>query len=77
MDGKTKYFLETFAYGICFILGVVSLIYFSIQKSLFLSLLSLIFAYVSIDNFFCGSHAKKCGFPIRSHYILPWKIKSI
>lgn len=75
MEEKTKYFLETTAYGICTIIGISATILFTIQLKLILVILSIIFTLISIDNFFCGSHAKKCGFPIETHYVIPWKIK--
>lgn len=76
MDEKTKYFFETTAYGVCFLIGVFFSFFFLFNWSLILFTLSLIFTIISIDNFFCGSHAKKCGFPVETHYVLPWNLKT-
>jgi hypothetical protein len=75
MDNYQKYILSTFLYGLCFVIGVIAALFFIYERSFFLAFLGVLFAYVSLDNFFCGSRAKTCGFAVKEHYIAPWNLK--
>ena len=65
------YTRETILYGIMGILGIWWLIDSLVTDNTLLLLISALIIYVSWDNFFCGSRAKKCGLPITTHYTIP------
>jgi len=56
--------------------GILFAIFFLIKGRYFLSVLGLIFVYVSSDNFFCSSRAKSCGIHAKGHYFIPPFLKS-
>ncbi len=65
------YVIETLAYGVFSLFAFTGLIYFLFIKDYFLVFLSIIALLVSLDNFFCSSRTKKCGFSVRKHFIIP------
>ena len=71
------YVATTIIYGILGIAGIVWTIASAILRDYLLLGLGLIFAYVSFDNFFCGTHARSCGYKIEGHYIIPPFMKKI
>jgi hypothetical protein len=65
------YVISTIGYMICAGLGLGSAIYFAMSHRWFLFVIALLFTYVSVDNFFCGTRLAKTGCPVHKHYILP------
>ncbi len=68
---KTKYVVMTGVYGTVAVLAVIATVYFAVQLRFFLALIMALIVYVALDNFFCGSHAKKCGYEVAGHYVIP------
>ena len=66
-----QYIISTLLYGLMALLGVIGLVYFSIQQQWFLVVISTLIVYVSIDNFFCGERVCNAGFKVKSHYVIP------
>lgn len=71
MDALTKYKLTTGIYALCFLFGVVMSIISLLQEKWIVFLIALAFAYVGLDNTFCGTHAKVCGYHVKTHYVIP------
>jgi len=66
-----SYVLWTVLYGVLAIAGIVGAVFFFLEKDWFLFVVNLLIVYVAADNFFCGTHLKKCGIPVQSHYVIP------
>jgi hypothetical protein len=71
MEAYKKYILSTILYGICAMMGIISSIYSIIHYNLLIIIISLLFIYVSVDNFFCSSRAKACNRAAATHYMMP------
>ena len=72
MKNKYKlYVFTTMAYGLCMLIGIIFAVFFLVKEMYFLSILVMIFAYVSGDNFFCTSRAKSCNIHATGHYFIP------
>jgi len=71
MNAYNKYIISTIGFGLCAIIGLISSIYSIINANYVLLGISLLFIYVSIDNFFCSSRAKTCGMASVNHYMMP------
>lgn len=67
----SNYVISTIGYGIFAILGLLGVIYFGITKQFTLFFLGLAVFGIALDNFFCGSRAKKHGFKAKSLYVVP------
>ena len=74
MDAYKKYILTTSLYAAFAIIALIFAVTFFSQKRWLLVILSLLGAYVAIDNTFCGLHAKTCSRGITTHYVLPWRV---
>ena len=69
------YVVTTLLYGLCGALGVAALVYFA-SRNWFLAVLSVLFAYVAMDNFFCGSRLRRAGGKAEHHYVIPPFLRS-
>lgn len=75
MNPLKKYKLKTHTYTATFILGIAWIGYTLYTQQWILLILGTLFTLVSLDNIFCGLHAKACGYSVNSHYVIPpfWK----
>jgi hypothetical protein len=65
------YVATTILYGILGVVGIGGAIVSGVIQQYFILGLSLIFSYVAFDNFFCGTHARSCGYRAEGHYVIP------
>lgn len=72
-----QYVIGTVAYGIAALAGILGGVYFLLKQQWLLVVVFVLITYVALDNFFCGTHLKKCGMPVTRHYVMPpflrWK----
>jgi len=70
MNYKT-YVLITSLYGILGLFGIAGILYFFIQRQIFLAVISFLILLVSLDNFFCGARITQAGIEATQHYAVP------
>ena len=66
-----QYIVSTLLYGLFAVLGLIGLVFFIQEQRWFLAAVSAIIIYVSVDNFFCGTHFRSAGGTCSTHYVLP------
>jgi len=76
MDRLKKYKLKTYAYILTTLIGILWTTYTVIHANILLATLGVLFMLISLDNVFCGAHAKVCGYNVNSHYVIPPFLKN-
>jgi len=75
MEPKTKYKISTTAYGLVAFTGLLLIVASLLRNEYLGAIIGLLMTLVAIDNFFCGTRAKACGYSAQKHYINPFKVK--
>ena len=73
---KLTYSISTISYGLIFMLAILSIIYSTLTKKIPITIISVLIAIVSLDNFFCSCRIKKAGYKAKNHYGIPPFLKN-
>lgn len=74
---RSSYIATTIINGAFGVFGLAWAVFAAVIGRYFISVLGLIFSYVAFDNFFCGAHARSCGYRAKGHYVIPPFLKKV
>lgn len=70
------YRAETMLYGLVAIVAAIGAVAFALGRRWIVALVCIAMVLVALDNFFCGTRARACGYKAKGHYILPPFLKN-